>query len=130
MLYCYDCQKSFPRLRDLRKHERVHRRLKSCQQCDAMFSTAEAERAHIQEKHHVSTGCQTDPERSRQHQQRPKKQAFISYIPRKTSPTVPRETHWRPARGRNRATPVPTVASVAVKTETDVLELHDDYDLN
>ena len=42
MLYCYDRQKSFPSLRNLRKHERVHRRLKSCQQCDAMFSSAEA----------------------------------------------------------------------------------------
>ena len=41
-----------------------------------------------------------------------------------------RRPPWRPARGRNRATPVHAVASVAVKTKTDMLELHDDYDLS
>ena len=119
MLYCYDCQKYFPCLRDFRKHERVHRRLQSCQQCNALFSTAEAKRAHTQEKHCVLTGCQTDPERSRQHQQRPKhrppsrphsERCCSQYSER-------RRPQWRPPRDSVRATSVPTVVSVAVKTD-------------
>ena len=47
----------------LRKHERVYRRIKHCKPCDVCFTTAGAEKAHILEKHWVSTGCQTDPER-------------------------------------------------------------------
>ena len=38
--------------------------------------------------------------------------------------------HWRLVGGSDRATPVPTVTSVAVKTGTAVLELDDDYELN
>ena len=57
---CYNCQKSLPRLHDPCKHERVYRHLMSCQHCHAQFSTAEAERAHIQEKHCMLIGRQTE----------------------------------------------------------------------
>ena len=105
MLYCHDCRKSFPLLRDLRKHETVHRRLMSCQQCYALFSTADAERAHTQEKHRVSTGCQTDSERSRQHQQRPVHRSSSRLHSERRCPQYSerRRPHWRPAWGSDSA---------------------------
>ena len=127
MLYCFDCQQSSTRLRDLRKQEGIHRRMMLCKPCYVWFTTAEAEKAHILEKHRVSTGCQTDSE------QRPQKRAAPRPHQSKTRRqhySQVRRPSWRLARGDERTFPVPTVLSVAVKTETSVLELHDNYELN
>ena len=59
-----------------------------------MFSTAEAEKAHIQEKHHVSTGCLTDPERSRQHQQRPKNRPLSRPYPERCGYEWSNDIYW------------------------------------
>ena len=125
MLYCFDCWQSFTRLRDLRKHERIHRRMKHCKPCDVWFTTAVVEKAHILEKHRVSTSCQTEPE------QRPQKRAALrSHQSEKCRQhySQARRPHWRPAWGDERTTPAPTVPSVAVKTETSVLKIPDNYE--
>ena len=127
MLYCFDCQQSFTRLRELRKHERIHRRMKHCKPCDVWFTTAEAEKAHILEKHRVSIGCQTEPEQRPQKRVTPRPPQSEK---RRQHYSQARRPRWRPARGDERTTPAPTVPSVVVKTETSVLELHDNYELN
>ena len=97
----------------------------------ALFSTAEAEMAHIQ-KHCESTRKQTEPERSRRHLQRAEHRPASRPHPDRHRPQYSERSrpHWRPARGSDRATPVPTVATVAVKADAAVLKLHDDYELN
>ena len=97
----------------------------------SLFSTAVAEMTHIQ-KHYESTRKQTEPERSRRHLQRAKHRPASRPHPDRHRPQYSERSspHWRPARGSDRATPVPTVATVAVKTEAAVLKLRDDYELN
>ena len=137
MHYCYECQKSFPRLRDVRKHERTHR-LKRCEQCDCYFSSREQELKHRRDVHMKSASTQTD----RQSPVRP--QSPRRSAPRKRSPPAKRPRHreprrphdhcrrpqWRPAERTTPTPPVqPSVASVIVRPMA-ALEIFDsDYEL-
>ena len=98
--------------------------------CDDWFTTAETGKAHILEKHEVSTGCQT--ESVQRLQKRPAPSPHPSERGRQHYTQV-RRPCWSPARGDEITTPALTVSSVAVKkttTEALVLELHDNYELN
>ena len=61
MHYCYDCQRSFPRLRELRKHERVHRPRGECSECQVYFTFKEKEETHRREVNTRSFATQTEP---------------------------------------------------------------------
>ena len=113
MLYCYECQASFKRLRELKKHERVHRRISKCSSCDKYFTSREQELKHRRESHTINMGTQTEP---------PSRTRRWSKAPR-----------WRPAVGSAPPTPRREVESIvaapstASQTADDewVLELND-----
>ena len=113
MLYCYDCQASFARLRELRKHERTHRRVRHCQQCDKYFLSADAEKAHIRELHQVSVGCQTDSSPARVLPKKTCQRSLHQHRHRQHWQT--HRPRWQPATRSERTTPIPSVPSVAVK---------------
>ena len=106
MLYCYECSASFARLRDLAKHERVHRRRGHCSACDVYFTTKERELAHHREVHTRSIGTQTEQQESS-----PRR-------PRKRNSRCHRRK-WRPSRGQSpQPSCSPQVASVVVAPES------------
>lgn len=108
MLYCYECKASFKRLRDLKKHERVHRRIRKCSTCETYFTSREQEFQHKRDHHQVDAGTQTEA------------------APKPRWSKAPR---WRPAIGQVPPTPKREVESVVVAPpSTDdewVLELND-----
>ena len=102
---CYNCQKSLPRLHDRCKHERVYRRLMSCQHCHAVFHGWGREGSNSGETLYANWPPDRIPERSCQHPQRPEHRPL-------SRPHLDRcRPHWRQARGNDRTTLVPTVPS-------------------
>ena len=99
---------------------------------NALFSTAEAEHAHIQDKHHVSTGCQTEPDRNfpRTKESSAQSEPSPSFTREESfTSSTPAKPHWRLARGRDKAF-LSTMSPVVVRTSTsDVafFKLHDNY---
>ena len=105
MLFCFDSQQPLTCLRDLRKHERVHIRMKHCGSCNVWFTTAETEKARIL----VNIGS---PPGVRQPEQRLQKRP--AHRPRHWER---RRQHYTPARrprGHAMTTFAPNVFSVAV----------------
>ena len=141
MHYCYDCQRSFPRLRELRKHERVHRQRGECSECQVYFTSKEKEERHRREVHTRSFATQTEPVG------KPSQPVGKPSQPRTSRPVIKdyrrscwskSRRHWRPAVAPSKPAPHKDLSSVAVSNgrmmtgvESDVdLDLNDTIDLS
>ena len=140
MHYCYDCQKAFPRLRDLRKHERVHRHRGHCADCDVYFTSKEKEEEHHRELHTRSFGTQTDPVSMPAKRSRPVTKDYRRrphYKDYRRRPQYSHPRRWEPAARSSKPTPAKEVSSIAVSKsaifkaeESDIdIDLNDTTDL-
>ena len=132
MHYCYECQAKFLRLRDLSKHERIHRRRGHCVECDVYFTSKAKESEHFKSEHTRSIATQTEEVRAK--------------APQKRRPVIRdyRAPRWRPApEGYSKPAPRPQVPSMAVRKgsitvrafpgpddDDDDIDLNDTTDLN
>jgi len=114
MFYCYTCQRAFSRLRELKKHERLHATRGHCVACDVYFTTKAKEEEHRRTHHMVDAGTQTV-------EQRPMTQDLRSRLGGK---------RWRPARTTHKPQRK-EIFSVAVKDDRRVTaEVSDDDDID
>jgi hypothetical protein len=125
---CDLCNFSTPKMRDFKKHSRVHRH--RCHLCSEVLTTKVLLSQHIVSRHTVTQGTQTDPV-ERVAEQRPHIRVRLGEEPRhrhlkeRYRPTVrsnmerrqpqpgPRRPRWKPARVHE-PTPIRSVESKAV----------------
>jgi len=129
MHYCYECQKSFVRLRDLCKHERVHRRNGQCTECQVYFTSRDKEEKHRREHHTRSIATQTEqPGKPSKRQGKPSNRPVIKDYRR--HPWLSTHRRWQPAAAPSRPAKRKDVSSVAVSKGTTVTGQESDMDID